>query len=130
MHPKLVTKLDLEDLFRDLEVTGKVKLSLYLTNQALRQEDSWLVGGRGLDVYIHVFLTSALVGELSASRTGRFILGEGAPGAPWTGGWVGPRADLDDMEKLKFLILLGLVLRPLDRLTQSQLIYRLRYRSS
>jgi hypothetical protein len=45
-----------------------------------------------VDVYIHVFLTSALVGgEWSASRPGRFT-----PGTHWLGGWMGPRADLDD----------------------------------
>jgi hypothetical protein len=35
----------------------------------------------GVDVYIHVFLTSALVGgEWSASRHGRFTSGERTPG--------------------------------------------------
>jgi hypothetical protein len=49
----------------------------------------------GVNVQIHVFLTSALVGgEWSASRLGRFT-----PGTHWTRGWVGPRAGLDDMEK-------------------------------
>jgi hypothetical protein len=48
----------------------------------------------GLDVYIHIFLTSALVGgEWSASRPARFT-----PGTHWIGGWVGPRAGLDDVE--------------------------------
>jgi hypothetical protein len=32
------------------------------------------------------------------------------------GGWVGPRAGLDDVEKRKFLTLQGLKLRPLGRL--------------
>jgi hypothetical protein len=54
----------------------------------------------GVDVQIHIFLTSALVGgECSASRSGRFIPGERAPGTHWIGGWVGPRAGLDDVEK-------------------------------
>jgi hypothetical protein len=54
----------------------------------------------GVDVYIHIFLTSALVGgEWSASRPGRFIPGERARGTHWIGGWVRPRAGLDDMEK-------------------------------
>jgi hypothetical protein len=44
----------------------------------------------GVDVYTHVFLTSALVGEWSASRAGCFN-----PGTDWIGGWVGPRAGLD-----------------------------------
>jgi hypothetical protein len=44
----------------------------------------------GVDVYIHVFLTSALVGDKwSASRPGRHT-----PGTHW----VGPRTDLDDVE--------------------------------
>jgi hypothetical protein len=60
----------------------------------------------GVVVSIHVFLTSALVGgELSASRPGRFI-----PSTHWIGGWVGPRTGLDNMEKRKFLTLLGLEL--------------------
>jgi hypothetical protein len=41
-------------------------------------------------------LTSALDGdEWSASRPGRFIPRERAPGTHWIGGWVGPRAVLD-----------------------------------
>jgi hypothetical protein len=65
----------------------------------------------GLDVLIHIFLTSALVGgEWSASRPGRFTPGERAPGTHRIGGWVGPRTGLDDMEKRKFLTLPGLEL--------------------
>jgi hypothetical protein len=46
-----------------------------------------------------VFLTSALDGgEWSASRTGRFTLGERAAGIYWIGGWVGLRTGLDDVE--------------------------------
>jgi hypothetical protein len=53
----------------------------------------------GVDVEIHVFLTSALVGgEWSASRPGRFT-----PGTHWIGGWVGPRTGLD-VEMRKFLM--------------------------
>jgi hypothetical protein len=40
---------------------------------------------------------------------------------------VGPRAGLDDLEKRKFLITLGLELRPLGRPALSQSLYRLRY---
>jgi hypothetical protein len=62
----------------------------------------------GVDVYIQVLLTLALVGgECSASLTGRFIPGERAPGTHWIGGWVGPRVSLDDMVKRKFLTLPG-----------------------
>jgi hypothetical protein len=54
-----------------------------------------------VDVWIHIFLISALVGgEWSASRPGRFTPGERAPGTHWIGGWVGPRAGLDDLEKI------------------------------
>jgi hypothetical protein len=54
----------------------------------------------GVGVEIHTFLTSALVGgQWSASRPGRFTSGESAPGTHSIGGWVDPRAGLDDMEK-------------------------------
>jgi hypothetical protein len=54
----------------------------------------------GVDVQIQVFLTSALVGgEWSASRPCCFTPGERAPGTHGTGGWVDPRARLDDTEK-------------------------------
>jgi hypothetical protein len=50
----------------------------------------------GVDVQIHIFLTSALVeGERSASRPGRFT-----PGTHWMGGWVDLRAGLDDAKKI------------------------------
>jgi hypothetical protein len=56
----------------------------------------------GVDVEIHIFLTSALVrGMWSASRPGRFIPGERAPGTLS----VGPKAGLDDVEKRKLLTL-------------------------
>jgi hypothetical protein len=46
------------------------------------------------------FLTSALEGnESSASRLGRFTTAEIAHGTHWRGGWVGPRAGLDTVEK-------------------------------
>jgi hypothetical protein len=75
-----------------------------------------------VDVWIHIVLTSALVGEWSASRPGRFTTGERAHGTHWTGGWVDPRASLDDVEKRKFLTLPGLELRPLGRPARSQLL--------
>jgi hypothetical protein len=66
----------------------------------------------GMHVYIHIFLTSALVGgEWSDSRPGHFTPREIAPGTHWIGGWVEPRAGLDDVEKRKFLTLPGLELR-------------------
>jgi hypothetical protein len=53
----------------------------------------------GVDVQIHIFLTSTLVGDRwSASRFGRFPPRETAPGTHQIKGWVDPRARLDDME--------------------------------
>jgi hypothetical protein len=53
----------------------------------------------GMGVQTHIFLTSALAaGERSASRPCRFTPFERAPGTHWIGGWVGPRAGLDDLE--------------------------------
>jgi hypothetical protein len=80
---------------------------------------------------MHVFLTSALAGgEWSASRPGRFNPGERAPSTHWIGGWVGPSADMEDVEKRKFLTLPGLDLRPLPRPARIQSLYRPRYPGS
>jgi hypothetical protein len=63
----------------------------------------------GVDVYNRFFLTSAIAGvQWSASRPGRFTPLERAPGTRWIGGWVDPRASLDNVENRKFLTLLGL----------------------
>jgi hypothetical protein len=78
----------------------------------------------GVDVLIHIFLTSALDGgECSASRPGRFTPGEKAPGTHWIGGLVHPRAGLDGVENIKFLTLPGLELRSLARPVRSQSLY-------
>jgi hypothetical protein len=75
----------------------------------------------GVDVQIHIFLTSALVGgKWSASRPGLFTPEERAPRIPWIQGWVDPRAGVDNMEKRKFLTLLGLKLQPLGHPAHSQ----------
>jgi hypothetical protein len=82
----------------------------------------------GVDVYIHIFLTPALVGgEWSDSRPGHFTPGERVPGTHWIGGWVSPRAGLDDVEKRKFLTLPGFELQPLGCPARSQSLYRLSY---
>jgi hypothetical protein len=82
----------------------------------------------GMDVYIHVFLTSALAGgEWSVSSPSRFNPGEKATGIHWIGGWVERRGGLDDVEKRKFFILPGLELRLLGRPARSQSLYRLSY---
>jgi hypothetical protein len=54
---------------------------------------------------------------------------ERAPGTHSIGGWVDPRAGLDDVEE-KFLTLPGLQLRPLGRPAHSQSLYRRRYPGS
>jgi hypothetical protein len=85
----------------------------------------------GVDVYIHIFLTSALVGgECSASWPGCFTPRERAPGNHWIEGWVNLTASLDDLEKKKFFTLLELNLRPLGRPAHSQLLYWLCYPGS
>jgi hypothetical protein len=48
----------------------------------------------------------------------------------WTGGWVGPSASIDYMEKWKFLRPSEIWLRPLDRPARSQALYWLRYPDS
>jgi hypothetical protein len=61
---------------------------------------------RGVDVEIHIFLSSALAGgEWSASRLCRFTPEERTPGTHWIGGWVDPRVGLDDVDNRKFLTL-------------------------
>jgi hypothetical protein len=73
-----------------------------------------------VDVYIHVFLPSALLGgEWSVARPGRFT-----PGTHWIGGWVGPRTGPDDVEKRKFWTLPELELRLLGRPALSRLPLR------
>jgi hypothetical protein len=58
----------------------------------------------GVDVYIHIFLTSELAGgEWSALRPSRFTPEERAPGTHLIGSWVDPRTGLDDVEKRKVL---------------------------
>jgi hypothetical protein len=81
-----------------------------------------------LDVYIHVFLTSTLIGgQWSASCPGRFTTEENAPCAHWIGAWIGLGTSLDGVERRKILPLPGLEIRPLGRPARSQLLYRLRY---
>jgi hypothetical protein len=81
-----------------------------------------------VDVYIHIFLTSALGGgEWSASRPGHFIPGERDPGTNWIRGWVDRSAGLENVEKRKFITIPGLVLRPLGRPACSQSLCRLSY---
>jgi hypothetical protein len=56
--------------------------------------------------------------------------GKEPPRSHWIGGWVDPRAGVDDMEKGKFFTLQGLELRPLCLLARSKSLYRLCYPGS
>jgi hypothetical protein len=85
----------------------------------------------GVDVYIHIFLTSTLSGgEWSASCPCRIIPDERAPGNHWIEILVDPSAGLANLVKRKFLPAPGLELRPLGRPTRSQSLYRLHYPGS
>jgi hypothetical protein len=76
------------------------------------------MGSRCIDP---LFLTSALlVHEWPASRPGPFTPRERAPSTLWLGGWVGPRACLENVVEWKFLTLLGLEHQPLSCPTHSQ----------
>jgi hypothetical protein len=73
-----------------------------------------------VSVQIHIFMTLALAGgEWSASRPSRYNPRERAPGTHWIGGWVDSRAGLDNVDKRKFLTLLGFEPRPLSRLAHN-----------
>jgi hypothetical protein len=83
---------------------------------------------RRVDVWIHVFFTSALVrGEWSASCLGRFTSGGMSPRYPLDRTLGGSKNRSGWRREEKFLILLGLELRPLRRPTRSWSPYRLRY---
>jgi hypothetical protein len=57
----------------------------------------------GVEVQFQEYLASALDGgEWSASRPGRFTLGERASSIRWIGGWVGPRDALDAVAEKKY----------------------------
>jgi hypothetical protein len=74
----------------------------------------------GVDVEIHVFLNSVLVGgKWSASRCGRFTPSERATGTHRIESWVKLIAGLDDVERRKFLTQPELELRLLCRPARS-----------
>jgi hypothetical protein len=73
-----------------------------------------------------MYLTAALVGFFSFTHRPLYPR-ERALGTHWLGGWMGPKAGLDDVEKRKFLTLPRLELRPLVRPVRNQSLYRLRY---
>jgi hypothetical protein len=78
----------------------------------------------GVDVYIHIFLSSAIAGgKQLASRPSYFTPGERAQGTHRIGGRVDPRAGLDDVEETKVLTLLGLELHSLSCPAHNQSLY-------
>jgi hypothetical protein len=105
-------------------VKVKVNLSFCLTNYALCHEGVWGV------VCIDPHFLERGTSWRSVSRPGLFNPEERASGTHWTGGWVDPRADLDDVEMRKSLALPGLELQPPGRPACSQSLYRLRYSGS
>jgi hypothetical protein len=84
-------------------------VSLCLTNYALRHEDAWW--SRYIDPHF-LGLGASLRWVISFMPLPLYRRGK-CPGIHWIGGWVGPRAGLDDVEKGKFLTLQVLELRPL-----------------
>jgi hypothetical protein len=72
-----------------------VKLFLCLTNNTLCHEGIW--GSGCIDPH---FLDLGTSWRWSASQPSRFTPGERAPITHWIGGWVDPRASLDDVEKI------------------------------
>jgi hypothetical protein len=80
----------------------------------------------GVDVQIHVFLTSALVSrEWLGSRLDRFIPGERGPVTHYVAGWVGPRTGLDAVKRRKILPVPGLEIRSVGHPARSQSLSRL-----
>jgi hypothetical protein len=87
-------------------VKKKVKLSLCFTNEALRHEDVW--GSGCIDPHF-LDLGTSLRWVVSFTPLPLYPR-ERAPGTHFKGGWVDPRAGLDDMHKWKFFTLPGLKL--------------------
>jgi hypothetical protein len=84
----------------------KVKMPLCLTNSTLRYEDVW-----ESECVDPCFLGLSTSWKWVISFMPRPLYpGERALGTHWMGGWVGPRAGLDDMGKWKFLTILGVEL--------------------
>jgi hypothetical protein len=62
---------------------------------------------------------------MSITHSCRFTPGKSCPGTRSTGGWVGPRIGVDDVEMKKFFTLPGLERRSLRRPVRIQSLYRL-----
>jgi hypothetical protein len=81
----------------------KVKVSPCSTNEALRQEDVW---GSGC-IYPHFLYLGTSWRWVVTFTPLSLYSRERATGTHFIGGWVDPRAGLDDMEKWKFFTLPG-----------------------
>jgi hypothetical protein len=82
----------------------------------------------GVDICIHVFLSSALFGgEWSASLPGCFTPRKEPQGTHWTGSCMGPRTGLENAKRRKILPLPGLEIRGFGRPARSQPLSRLRF---
>jgi hypothetical protein len=69
--------------------------------------------------------------EMVSFTPGRFTPGEIASGTHWIGGWVGPRASLDVMEKREIFPLSGIEPRPSSPLAElSRYKYMLKTQSN
>jgi hypothetical protein len=95
-------------------------LSLCVTNLALCHEGVW---GSGCIDPSFLGLGTSWRRVVSFTPLPLYPRGKSPPGTHRIGGWVGPRAGLDDVEKGKFLTLGGLELRPLSRPVCSQSLY-------
>jgi hypothetical protein len=94
-----------------------VKLSLCLIKRYIMNTYG------GGNVQTHVSLTSALVAsKWSSSSPGSFAPRKNSPRPDihWLGVYVGPRADLDDLEKCKSLAISERQLRPLGHPARRQ----------
>jgi hypothetical protein len=81
-----------------------VKLSLFFFTWAPRHEgmsEEWVYRST------HSLISALDGGELSASRSGRFIPSERSPIINWIEGWMGPRVGLDTVVKRKIAVPAG-----------------------
>jgi hypothetical protein len=123
-HILLTDYSDKEKTASCMQVKGKaIPMLDQLTITPLRRMESGCIDSRFLD------LGTDCRGVVSA-RPGRFTPREITIGTHWIGGWVAPRAGLEDAENKTFLTLPKFQLRPRGYPARSQSLYRLRYPGS
>jgi hypothetical protein len=102
-------------------ISNTIKLFLYLCHEGVWRSEC-------IDPH---FLDLGTSWKWVVSFTPRPLYPRGkSPNIHWIGGWIDPRAGLDNVEKRKFLTLSGLKLRLLSHPARSQSLYRLCYLSS